>query len=48
MSTEGKNTVKLPQKKVLSQEQPVISFTRVIEVAPRLSGFTGWGPSKWN
>jgi hypothetical protein len=46
----GRNIkVKRPQKKLLSKEQaPVISFTRVIEVAPRISGFGGWGPSKWN
>lgn len=39
-----------PRKKVAVKKEvaPVLSFTRVIEVAPRLSGFNGWGPTKWN
>ncbi len=42
--------MKAPRKKVTipKEERPVLSFTHVIEVAPRLSGFTGWGPTKWN
>jgi hypothetical protein len=31
-----------------TNEQPVISFTRVIEVAPHLRSFEGWGPSRWS
>jgi len=30
------------------EEQPVVSFTRVIAVAPRGGAFEGWGPSRWN
>ena len=39
-----------PRKKVTvsKEEIPVLSFTRVIEVAPRLTSFTGWGPTRWN
>jgi hypothetical protein len=42
--------MKPARKKLVSskEERPVLSFTRVIEVAPRLTGFTGWGPTKWN
>lgn len=42
--------MKAPRKKVAvkQEEPPVLSFTRVIEVAPRISNFSGWGPTKWN
>lgn len=42
--------MKAPRKKVATtkEEAPVLSFTRVIEVAPRLTEFTGWGPTRWN
>lgn len=42
--------MKAPRKKVTAakEDAPVLSFTRVIEVAPRLTGFTGWGPTRWN
>jgi len=42
--------MKAPRKKVTAakEETPVLSFTRVIEVAPRHSSFSGWGPTRWN
>jgi hypothetical protein len=41
--------MKTPRKPTLkAEEAPVISFTRVIEVAPKVTSFSGWGPSRWN
>lgn len=39
------NTAPEPQvKKDAAEEQPVISFTRVIESTPSAASFSGWGP----
>jgi len=42
------NTPRKPKIVQSREEQPVVSFTRVIAVAPRGNTFDGWGPSRWN
>ena len=42
------NTPRKPFIVQSREEQPVVSFTRVIAVAPRDTTFGGWGPSRWN
>jgi len=42
------NTPRKPGLVRTIQDRPVISFTRVIAVAPRSNAFGGWGPSRWN
>lgn len=40
-----------PPRKIVAtskEETPVLSFTRVIEVAPHVPSFNGWGPTRWN